>query len=73
MRHQVVCGDYKLVLDTATPRQAALDAMSLWDEKVSKPRLSSLIGVTGKKKTVFLCTYTIIQELRDGQVQDNGR
>ena len=71
MQHRVVCGDYKMILDTATPRQAALDALSLWDCKTSKPRLSSFISVTDTNKTVFLCAYTIIQELRDGESKDN--
>lgn len=72
MRHQVVCGEYKLVLDTPTPRQAALDAMFLWTCKASKPSLSTFIGITNKRKTVYITTQAILQEISDGEVQNNG-
>lgn len=72
MRHQVVCGEYKLVLDTVTPKQAALDAMFLWTCKAFKPNLSTFIGVTNNRKTVYITTQAILQEIRDGEVQHNG-
>ena len=72
MQHQIICGEYKtVIMDCATPRQAALNALLLWNCKLSKPTLSSFIGVTDSNRTVYITTSAVLQELKDAESTNN--
>lgn len=47
MRFRVTSGDFTLNLDRLEPKQAAIDALRIWNLNPNKPKLSMIVGVEG--------------------------
>lgn len=65
MKYTVMSGDFRLSVDSDTPRGAAEQALTLWKLKQNKPSLAKILVVVKPDSTeVYLPT----QELMAGQV-----
>jgi len=61
MKYTVSSGEFKQVVDTQNPNQAALNAISLWKCKSKKPQLKKITVVTSGKKEVNFLTSALLE------------
>jgi hypothetical protein len=64
MRCLVTSGEYAAMVDGSSPRQAALDALSLWSYKTDKPELSKIVTATDVNgQETFWLTSVLMKEV----------
>ncbi len=63
MKYTVVSGEFRTIVETSTPRQAAKEALDLWRLKTKKPNLSKMIMVVKPDdKEIYLSTSEVLSE-----------
>jgi hypothetical protein len=61
MRYTVISGDFRTVIESSSPREAAEEALSLWKLKSQKPNLAKItMVVKPDNKEIYLPTENLM-------------
>ncbi len=64
MKYVVISGDFRATVETATPRQAAEEALNLWQLKTKKPNLAKILMVVKPdNKEIYLSTTALLEAI----------